>query len=151
MAKITMGAHDISSAIKKVAPGWKVSKCGPDMDPGLRGEHNGRKNVLMTHPLNRSTGCVLSKTVEIAGGGKSRLSFWAGHHPGGDWDLIVKANGEQLFKTTIGEKSATNGWTFVEVDLSRFAGKEVKLELVNQATGWAWEAGYWHELKIVTK
>ena len=57
MAKITTGAHDISAAIKKVAPGWKVSKCGPDMNPGLRDEHKGRKNVLVTHPLNRNTGC----------------------------------------------------------------------------------------------
>ena len=150
MAKITTGAHDISAAIKKVAPGWKVSKCGPDMDPGLRAEHNGRKNVLMTHPLNRSTACVLSKTAKIPTG-KSRLSFWAGHHTGGDWDLIVKANGEQLFKTSIGEKTTTNGWTLVEVDLSRFAGKEVKLQLVNQATDWSREAGYWHEIKIINK
>ena len=151
MVKITMGAHDISAAVKKFAPGWKVSKCGPDMDPGLRAEHNGRKNVLMTHPLNRSTACVLSKTAKIPAGSKSRLSFWAGHHPGGDWDLIVKANGEQLLKATIGEKTTTNGWTLVEVDLSRFAGKEVKLQLVNQATDWSWEAGYWHEIKIINK
>ncbi|MBE0534344.1 MAG: ADP-ribosylglycohydrolase family protein [Phycisphaerae bacterium] len=151
MAKITMGATDISAALKKVAPGWVVSQCGPDMGPGLRDEHAGRKNVLMTHPLNRTVPCVLSKTAAVPAGKKTKLSFWAGHHPGGDWDLIVKANGDELFKGAIGEKTAKNNWTFVEVDLSKYAGKEVKIELFNKATEWAWEAGYWDAIQIVSQ
>jgi len=150
MAKITMGAHDISSAVKKVAPGWKVSKCGPDMDPGLRGEHNGRKNVLMTHPLNKSTPCVLSRTVKVPLDKVLILSFYAGHHPGGDWELIVKGNGEERFKTVIGEKTTTkDGWTEIQVVFPlNSQGKDVKIELLNKATGWSWEAGYWDDIKI---
>lgn len=29
------------------------------------------------------------------------------------------------------------------VDLSTYTGKAVLMELVNQPTGWSWEAGYW--------
>ncbi len=151
MAKITMGATDISAALKKVAPGWSVAKCGHDMNPGLREEHAGRKNVLMTHPLNRTVPCVLSKTVAVPAGKKTKLSFWAGHHPGGEWDLIVKVNGDELIKRVIGDKTATNNWTFVEADLSKYAGKDAKIELFNQASGWAWEAGYWDSIQIVSQ
>ncbi len=148
MAKITMGAHDISAAVKKLAPGWAISKCGADMDPGLRAEHGGRKNVLMTHPLNKSTACILSRTVKIKKGGKTGLSIWVSHHPQGDWDLIVKGNGQQLFKGSIGEETVKNGWMEVKVDLTKFAGKEVKLELLNVPTGWSFEAGYWGKIEI---
>jgi len=36
------------------------------------------------------------------------------------------------------------------VDLSGFA-KKVKLELVNQPSGWAWEAAYWAAIQVVSK
>ncbi|MCD6394544.1 MAG: hypothetical protein J7M40_13690, partial [Planctomycetes bacterium] len=149
MEKITMGAVDVSAGAKKVAPGWKVSKCGTDMGPGLKAEWNGRKNVLMTHPLNKSTACVLSRTVKIADRGKTKLSVLVGHHPDGDWDLIIKANGKELMRSTVGEKTAKNGWLLAAVDLSRYAGKEVKLELLNQPTGWSFEAAYWGKVEIV--
>lgn len=143
-----MGAVDVSAGIKKVAPGWKVAKCGSDMGPGLKEEWNGRKSVLMTHPLNRSTGCVLSRTVKIRESGETKLSVWVSHHPEGDWDLIIRGNGEQLFRGSIGKEMADNGWVQVEVDLTKYAGKEVKLELVNAPTGWSFEAGYWGKIEI---
>ena len=34
------------------------------------------------------------------------------------------------------------------VGLSDYAGKTVKLELVNQPNGWSWEAGYWAKIAI---
>jgi hypothetical protein len=37
------------------------------------------------------------------------------------------------------------------VDLSSFAGKSVKLDLENKPDGWAWEAGYWADLAIVSE
>ena len=37
------------------------------------------------------------------------------------------------------------------VDLSALAGKTVKLELVNQPTDWAFEAGYWAKVEIVSE
>jgi hypothetical protein len=148
MEKIAIGAVDVSAGVKKVAPGWKVSKCGSDMGPGLKAEWNGRKSVLMTHPLNRNTGCVLSKTVKIRQGGQTKLSVWVSHHPKGDWDLIIRGNGEQLFRGSIGKETADNGWVQVEVDLTKYAGKEVKLELVNEPTGWSFEAAYWGKIEI---
>ncbi len=37
------------------------------------------------------------------------------------------------------------------VDLSQYAGKEIKLELVNQASDWAWEAGYWAKIELISE
>jgi hypothetical protein len=152
MAKITVeSGRDMSKAIEKFAPGWKVSKCGDEMDPGLWEELRGRKNVLMTHPLSENVGCVLSRNVSLPANRKSTLRLVVGHDARGDWNLIVKANGEPLLRKTIGPGTTTFGWTEVDVNLSRFAGQTVKLELVNEPTGWHYEAGYWAEISLVSQ
>jgi hypothetical protein len=149
MEKITaIGGQDISKAVSKFAPGWKIKSCGPDMDPGLRAEEMGKNNVLVTHPLNEETGCELSRKVKIPAGKKTTLSLTVGHHPEGDWDLIVAAGGKEIMRKEVSEETAANGWMQVEVDLSDFAGKEVKLTLTNQPTGWSSEAGYWAEISL---
>jgi len=139
---------DITEAVKKFAPGWSVAQCGAEMNPGLRDEFGGKKNVLATHPLNRETGCVLSKKVEVPTGKKTTLRLVVGHDPKGDFDLLVKADGKQLLKKSVGKDTAEKGWMDVKVDLSDFAGKTIALELVNQPSGWSWEAAYWAEITI---
>ncbi len=151
MEQITAGdiSKNLSDALEKFAPGWSMKQCGEDMDPGLREEYGGKKYVFLTHPLNQQTACILSKTIEIPTDQKTTLLLTVGHHPQGDWTLIVKANGKELLSKLIGPKIAEDGWTVVQVDLSKFAGRKVKIELLNQANGWSYEAGYWDEIKIL--
>lgn len=152
MAKITATVgKDLSKAVSKFAPGWKVAKCGGDMSPGLRAEWGGKKNVLMTHPLSRTVGCVLSKKVKIPAGKKTKLRLVVGHHPEGDWTLLVKADGKGLLKKSVGRETAENGWMQADVDLSAYAGKEIKLELVNQASDWKFEAAYWAGIELISE
>jgi hypothetical protein len=121
------------------------------MDPGLRAEEHGRKNVLVTHPLDKETACVLSRKVEIPAGRKTALKLTVGHHPDGDWDLVVRADMRELVRKTVGKNTATSGWLDVSVDFSEYAGKTVLIELYNQPTGWSWEAGYWAEIKLESR
>jgi len=146
--KQRMAPATVFKALEKFAPGWSMTDCGNDMEPGLLAEFRGRKDVFETHPLNRETGCVLSRTVAVAAGKKTVLRLVAGHHPDGDWTLIVRAGGKQLLKQSIGSETATNGWAEIEVDLSDSAGKSIELEVVNQPSGWKWEAAYWAEIAL---
>jgi len=149
IAKITAEAgQDLSKSVEKTVPGWKVAKCGDEMEPGLREELRGRKNVLVTHPLSQTVGCILSRTVTLPANQKSTLKLVVGHDARGDWDLIVKANGAQLLRKSIGPDSTSLGWADVNVDLSKYAGQEVKLELVNEPTDWHYEAAYWAEILL---
>ena len=149
MAQITaMAGKDLSRAIAQFAPGWKVSKCGEDMSPGLYDEKRGKKNVLVTHPLNQSTGCVISRKLEFAANKKTTLKLVVGNDERGDWDLIIKANGRELTRKTISGETAPGGWLDVKVDLSPYAGKTIELELINQPTAWKFEAGHWAEISL---
>jgi len=152
MAKITaIAGKDISEAVSKFAPGWKVKSCGFDMDPGLKEQEMGKSNVLVTHPLDRRTGCQLSRQTKLPAGKKTTLRLTVGHHPEGDWDLIVAVDGKEIVRKPVSEETAPDGWMQTKVDLSDFAGKEVKLELINQPTGWKFEAGYWAEISLVSR
>ena len=64
------------------------------------------------------------------------------NHPKGNWKLVVQVNGKQAFSKDIEETK----WQRFEVDLTKYAGKSVSIELWNQATGWSHEAAYWSQL-----
>lgn len=151
MEQITASAGtNMAKAAKKFGGGWKIAKCGGDMSPGFYKEMHGKKNVLMTHPLSRTVACVMSKKARIPAG-KATLALTVGHHPEGDWVLIVKADGKELLKKTIGPDSAKDLWTDITVDLSKYAGKEVNLELINQPSDWKFEAAYWAKIELTGK
>ncbi|MEE8451152.1 MAG: ADP-ribosylglycohydrolase family protein [Thermoguttaceae bacterium] len=143
-----MAPAAVFKAFEEFAPGWSMRDCGREMEPGLLARFGGKQDVFETHPLNRDTGCVLSKKVEIPAGKKTVLRLLVGHHPTGDWTLIVRADGKQLLSKPIGADTAENGWAEVTVDLTESAGKSVDLELVNQPSDWRWEAAYWARIAV---
>ena len=151
-AKIHMSLlTELDSAIEKFAPGWTIANCGDEVDVGLHGKLAGKENVLVTHPLNEETGCVLSKRLIIPEGKKTSLRLVVGHDPNGDWELVVKAEGTELLRSTVGKETAKDGWVDVDIDLTAYAGNAVKLELVNQANGWEWETGHWATICLVSE
>ncbi|MDP6208351.1 MAG: hypothetical protein QGG01_08600, partial [Roseibacillus sp.] len=128
------------------APGWKIRDWGgPKMKPGLRREWDGRKKVLLTHPRSQSVPCVLSRKIEVPAGKKTTLDLEVTNHPKGDWKLVVLINGVEALSRDIEETK----WQQLQIDLSRYAGKSVSIELENRATGWAHEAAYWSRIQIV--
>ncbi len=155
LAQIKVGNVPVHmlAEVEKFAPGWEITNCGTDMDPGLRDEWSGRKNVFVTHPLDQSTGCVLSKRIKLPADKKTRLRLVVAHDPQGDFDLIVRANGKELLRKPVSKATATDDpWLVQEVDLSAFAGrKAAKIELINQPSGWAFEAAYWAEIAVVSE
>jgi hypothetical protein len=152
MAEITVqdGAN-LKQAIGKFAPGWTIDRCGSEMDPGLRDDWAGKRNVLVTHPLDETTGCVLSKILAIPTGVKTALQLVVGHDPQGDFELIVRAAGQELVRKPVGPQTATGHWLTEVVDLTRFAGRDVRIELINQPTGWSYEAAYWAGIQVTSE
>jgi hypothetical protein len=136
--------------LEKVAPGWKLANCGPDMEPGLRPEYRGKKPVFMTHPLNQQVGCTLTKTIEVPAQGKTVLAMSVASDQRGDFLLIAKVDGKEQLEQTIGPDTGTDGWADVTIDLSPHTGKTVKVELINQPNGWSWEAAYWASVDVTT-
>ncbi len=154
MAQITYAAlpPGMKEAVAAFAPDWQIKDCGPDMNPGLRDQWEGRPHVLCVHPLDAQTGCVLSRTVTVPAGQQTLLRLLVGHDPRGDFDLIVRVNDDQILHTPVNPTTCQDGrWLRQEIDLTPYAGREIKIELVNQPTGWSYEAAYWGEIAIVSR
>jgi putative membrane-bound dehydrogenase-like protein len=144
-------AEDFASLIAEVAPGFTTAASGED-GVSLLSEYRGRATVVRTHPLNEESPCVLTSEVSISSDKKSKLLLSVGCDENeGDWQLLVKANGETLLDTIVGPETTENGWAEFALDLSAYAGKPVKLELVNAATGWNYEFAYWGRAAVVSE
>ena len=127
------------------APGWKVRDWGgPKMKPGLRKEWDGRRKVLLTHPRSQTVPCVLSRKIEVPTGKKTILELEVTNHPKGNWKLVVLINSVEALSKDIEETK----WQQLQLDLSKYAGKTVSIELENRATGWSHEAAYWNQIQI---
>jgi len=150
-AKIRFSSFTLQQAVEHLFPGWTIGESGPDMDPGFHESALGKTNVLVTHPVSRQIPCVLTNTVDIPADKKTTLRLVVGHHAQGDWDLVIRINGSPQKTVDINKTLTKNsGWAEVKFDLTPFAGnKNVKIDLENKASGWAFEAGYWAEIEIL--
>ena len=107
--------------------------------------------MLVTHPKDAETPCTLDEDGRHSRGKKTVLTVVVSHHEKGDWLLALKVDGQQKHDPKIiSAATCPDGWLPVEFDLSDWAGKTVKLELLNQATAWFCEAGYWAEIAVVS-
>jgi putative heme-binding domain-containing protein len=148
--RATSNPAEFAEIIADVAPGFTTSAVG-EGGVAIVAAHFGRQGVLRTHPVDRSRACVLTSTVNVPAGKKTQLLLDVSSDERGDWQLIVKANGQTLYDGVIGPKSADHGWTEISLDLTPYAGKQVALELLNQANGWNWEFGYWGRVRIASQ
>ena len=93
----------------------------------------------------------MTRQVTLPAGKKSRLVVDVAHDARGDWRLLVGGNGERLLDEMISSETTKSGWATFTVDLSKFAGKEVKIQLGNQANDWNYEHGYWGRVELISE
>lgn len=142
------GQVDIRADVERFAPGWEIVDCGSYRAPGYHEELLGKRGVLNTHPLNADIPCILYKRVIIPEGANTRLHLTVGHEHRSDWQLIVRADGEELLNINVGPETAPDTWMDVDVDLTPFAGQAIKLELINAFNKKNWEEAFWAKIEI---
>jgi len=143
-------AADFPSLVAEILPGFSTKASGVD-GVALLNNHFGRDSVLRTHPVSRDASCVLSQKLDVPADKKTKLILDVAHDPRGDWRLVVRGNGERLADEMISKETCREGWRTLTVDLSKFAGTEMKLDLHNQANDWSFEFGYWGGVRIISE
>ncbi|MCH8829932.1 MAG: c-type cytochrome [Planctomycetes bacterium] len=146
-ARLTKDPKRYANLIGELLPGFSTKNSGGGVS--LVPNHFGRAAVR-THPVRRDRPCVLSGTFTIPRGKRPRLVLAVSHNRNCDWTLIVKVNGKKQLETLIGPKTAVNGWAEITVDLSAYAGKSVRIELLNQPNNWSGEHGFWNRAEVIS-
>ena len=139
--------QDLDKAVAKFAPGWAIKNCTRDEFFGLHNELVGRENVLTTHPESEEVPCTLYRRVKIPSD-EAKLHLTVGYIDLTDWQLIVKADGDELLNTLVGSDMPEAGWRDITVDLSKYAGSEIMLELQNASNDDIWEVALWTKIEI---
>jgi putative membrane-bound dehydrogenase-like protein len=141
-------APDWRNTLKQTAPEFQIRDVG---EGGVVGHDIFRNRPAMqTHPKDRYTPCRLIREVQVPSARKTWLEARVSHHPHGDWRLRVLADGEVLLDTVVGPDSVGDDeWQEIRVDLSRFAGKSVRLTMENRANDWHNEWAYWNTVRLI--
>jgi hypothetical protein len=149
----TLEDESIESAVAVVAPGFSAHGILADADDRIEeavllDEHRGRSGVLRTHPRSRAEPAALRRRVKLSMDPSPRLFLSVAHHFRGDWRLVVRVDGEEVASWDVGPQTSADGWLDRSVDLSRYAGREIDLEVANEASGWAYEYAYWWNVRV---
>jgi putative heme-binding domain-containing protein len=148
--KHTENPKEFAELVAQVAPGFACEASG-EGGLAILEEHFGRVGVLRSHPVDRQKPTVFRRQLAVPAGKKTRLELDVSHDAQGDWQLRVRVNDRFALDEAIGEATTTAHWKTVTVDLTRYAGQTVTLELWNQATGWSYEFGYWGRVDLISE
>ena len=138
------------TTINKVAPGFNVRNVGE----GGVVEHKVFRNAkaVQTHPLNKNKASSLHRTAAIPENKKTTLQMRVSHHPHGDWQLRVLADGKMIENQLVSSKSVGDDeWMEVSVDLTPYAGKKIRLSIENHPNDWMNEWAYWNKVAIISE
>ncbi|MDM4015160.1 PVC-type heme-binding CxxCH protein [Roseiconus lacunae] len=147
--------------VASVGEDWQavVAKVAPKFDARHVGEggivyHSSFRNqtAMQTHPESRKRPCRLIRDFKIPADKQTQLKMRVSHHPHGDWELRVVVNDQVLKKTVVGPDTVgANEWLDINVDLTSYAGQEIRLMLENRANDWNNEWAYWNHVVVVSR
>ncbi|HCN78904.1 MAG TPA: dehydrogenase [Verrucomicrobiales bacterium] len=125
-------------------PDWKVSAPDFERTPVKLAEYHGKTNVLLVHPFpDKKTPASFERQLKLE---KTKLKFSVAADDRGDWLAKVLVNGQEVKAVTVDHEKPR--WKTVEVDLTKWKGRDVTLRLEAHANGWAWEFAYWHGITL---
>lgn len=146
----TTNVDEFAIIFQEVAPGFTSVTSG-ERGVGLLAEYHGKKGVVRTHPVSKDKPAIMRGKFAIPEDRQTMLIIEASHDDRGDWRLLAVGKGERLLDEMISKETCQEGWATFQVDLSKFAGQEIEIQLWNQANNWAWEFGYWRNVRIVSE
>ncbi|MEJ7739670.1 MAG: ADP-ribosylglycohydrolase family protein [Chitinophagaceae bacterium] len=133
-------------------PDWTLERAGfggaGGGMSGIRGNTYLDGDVLATYPRDEIRGLVLSRKLTVKG--QKSLSFDAGVDANRAWNLDVFIGNKKMLTNTIEGGENERHWQTVQVDISSFEGKTIKIRLYQRVLLRGKEAGnaYWKNISI---
>lgn len=141
----------LETDLQKFLPWWHIPNCGRDGKAGLMAEWNGRKNVFVTAPVTNEIPAMLQITQDVPRMKRTSLKITAGHHPEGEWNLLVRLDSKVVLTRPISRSTSSSGWVESAVDLTPYAGRKVLLEVLNASTGKPNPQAYWGSVVVESR
>ncbi len=147
LAKIRGTGPAARRAFEKWAPGWML---GGNCDLGLAPEIYGKEDILVTYPPDKNSPCKLTKQITIPAGMQTMMQVVLANARGGAFTLVVNVDGQEAFVRHVYNRWSNANekpWLHAYIDLTRWAGKTVTVELVNKPNPlWNYDWAYWSDI-----
>lgn len=142
--------NTIQTRLNDWAPGWKISDWGHHMNPGYHQQYGTEFDVLITHPLNAETPCVLSWQGLIPSGNPMlQLRVAASDYAeDADWMLRVRINEQVVNEQIVQNNPNEVTWRNINLDLSSYAGQNATIQLENLVGISRYPAAAWKTISI---
>lgn len=116
-------------------------------------EAMGQTDALRTLPNAADKPSILRTGMYLPKDKPAMLDMHVSHYPQSNWQLVVRVNGEVIHSQLIDDKltQPQKAWATVQVDLSRFAGQKVFIEVLNQSNSRPNEVAFWKRIMVVDK
>jgi len=113
-------------------------------------EHLGQSDGWQTHPQDKDKPFVLRTGLHLPADRIQELDLRVSHQPQCDWRLVVRVNGERYFEKLINDDLTRpqRGWASLQVDLSKYRGQKVLLEVLNESNDWNSEHAIWKRVVL---
>ena len=138
----------LSDAARAVLPGWTLLSGETDKQTRLHAEVRGRHDVLATLASTRRPTRFV-RALKLPPGARAKLVLTVGHDPEGQWGLDVRVGGDSLLSQAIEPGSTKEGWRQIELDLSKYAGREEWLFVCQRDAGKKPGYAYWQQMEVV--
>ncbi|MBI5094695.1 MAG: ADP-ribosylglycohydrolase family protein [Candidatus Hydrogenedentes bacterium] len=120
-------------------PKWKEIACGTEMDPGVRSEYHGKKNVLVLHPVSREKAAAISAEYQVPQGAAPKMTIDVASDERGDFRFKALVNEDVVADQIVDTKGE---WKQVVLDLAEYAGRTITVRIEDVANDWKFEAAY---------
>lgn len=131
---LTVGSSQLAQDVSTFAPGWRLVSCMEDASMGLKESLEGRSDVLLTKSGNWMP-CVLALKVDLSRELKTTLHLETATQMGHSWTLVVRVNGEEIYRKDHLPTSGEAGWIETNLNLEKFIGRKVLIEVINLPYG----------------
>lgn len=145
-------SEELQEKFEKFRPHWFIENCAKKDDAGLHEELLGRKSVFVTYPLNYSIPARIMTTAKIPADQSTMLHLEVASGAEGRWSLVVAAESYPLLKTVIrSPEKGHDPWETHDIDLTRFAGQEVFIEILHKRHGTSDAYAAWSKIELVSR
>lgn len=147
---VPIPAADFATEFSRVAPLFS----SPEMPQGLGrlAEFRGQPQVVQTQPNGLDKPLTFRAGVHLPAERPMELDLVVTNSPESEWRLIVRANGETIHDRLINDElTSQEGWVRLQVDLARYAGQKVLLEVRDQSGQTPNATAYWKQIALTDK
>lgn len=147
-AQIAARREDWGPAIAEFAPQFAT----PLAQHGIyqKREHQGQAGGWQTHPNDRDKPFILRTGRQFPADRPQELDILVSNQPASDFKLMVRVDGETIYEQIINDAltGPQRGFASVQVDLSKFQGQTVLLEVLNASNDWSNEHAIWKRVHL---